>query len=66
MSSDDAAVITTQPKTKRQEIDNFVRDLDPTQVAGKGVGEAFGSGRWCVHRAHSTERSFRCTNSLAE
>lgn len=32
MSSEDAAVITTQPKSKRKEIDSFVRDLDPTQV----------------------------------
>ena len=27
--------ITTQPTTKRKEIEQFVRDLDPLQVQGR-------------------------------
>ena len=28
-------VVTTQPKSRRREIEEFVRDLDPIQVAGE-------------------------------
>ena len=27
-------IVTTQPKSRRKEIDDFVRDLDPLLVAG--------------------------------
>lgn len=33
MASGDT-VVTTEPKSRRKEIDEFVRDLDPLQVAG--------------------------------
>ena len=32
MSSD---AITTQPTSRRKEVESFVRDLDPLQVVGK-------------------------------
>ena len=28
-------VVTSQPKSRRREIEEFVRDLDPIQVAGE-------------------------------
>lgn len=35
--------MTTQPRTKKREIEEFVRDLDPVQVQGEPV-----SARACV------------------
>ena len=29
-----AEVVTTQPRSKRKEVEEFVRDLDPVQVCG--------------------------------
>lgn len=37
MASEEATAVTTQPRSKRKEIEQFVRDLDPTQVVGKFV-----------------------------
>ncbi len=34
MASGGEEAITTQPRTKRKEIETFVRDLDPLQVQG--------------------------------
>ena len=31
----EGSVVTTEPKSRRKEIEEFVRDLDPLQVAGK-------------------------------
>ena len=31
----DTSIVTTQPKSRRREIEEFVRDLDPVQVAGE-------------------------------
>ena len=31
----DTGIVTTQPKSRRREIEEFVRDLDPLQVAGE-------------------------------
>ena len=31
----DTSIVTTQPKSRRREIEEFVRDLDPLQVAGE-------------------------------
>ena len=35
MASGEVTAVTTQPRSKRKEIEQFVRDLDPTQVVGK-------------------------------
>lgn len=35
MASEGDTAITTQPRSRRKEIEQFVRDLDPTQVVGK-------------------------------
>lgn len=35
MAGEENATITTQPRSKRKELEQFVRDLDPIQVAGK-------------------------------
>ena len=37
MASQEATAVTTQPRSKRKEIEQFVRDLDPTQVVGMFV-----------------------------
>ena len=34
MATDAEGAITTQPRSKRKEIETFVRDLDPLQVQG--------------------------------
>lgn len=34
MASGGDDIVTTEPKSRRKEIDDFVRDLDPLQVAG--------------------------------
>ena len=35
MASGEDTAITTQPRSKRKELEQFVRDLDPIQVVGK-------------------------------
>ncbi len=30
----DSSTVTTEPKSRRKEIEEFVRDLDPLQVSG--------------------------------
>lgn len=35
MASGEASAITTQPKSRRKEVEEFVRDLDPLQVVGE-------------------------------
>ena len=46
MATQGEGAVTTQPKSKKREIEEFVRDLDPIQVQGEG-------GKW---RAVSTAR----------
>ena len=33
----DSSVVTNQPKSRRKEIEEFVRELDPLQVGGQFV-----------------------------
>lgn len=33
----DSSIVTNQPKSRRKEIEEFVRDLDPLQVGGQFV-----------------------------
>ena len=35
MSSEENSAVTTQPRSKRKEIEQFVKDLDPTLVVGE-------------------------------
>ena len=35
MASGEGTAITTQPRSKRKEVEQFIRDLDPTEVVGK-------------------------------
>ena len=37
MATGDSSIVTTQPKSRRREIEEFVRDLDPLQVAGQFI-----------------------------
>ena len=32
--TDSAGAVTQQPRSKKRELEEFVRDLDPTQVQG--------------------------------
>ena len=33
----EGSVVTSEPKSRRKEIEDFVRDLDPLQVSGTSV-----------------------------
>ena len=35
MASGGDTAVTTQPRSKRKELEEFVRELDPTQVQGE-------------------------------
>lgn len=37
MASQGDTVVTTQPRSKRHELEKFVRDLDPTEVVGRSA-----------------------------
>ena len=37
MATQAGTAVTTQPRSKRKEIEQFVRDLDPVQVVGKSI-----------------------------
>ena len=47
----DSSVVTNQPKSRRKEIEEFVRDLDPLQVGGQFVYHV-------VYRTLSYQRSY--------
>ena len=42
MATGGDTAITTQPRSKRKELEQFVRDLDPVQVVGKWTVKARG------------------------
>ena len=37
MASRGDTAVTTQPRSKRKEVETFVRELDPTQVVGEQI-----------------------------
>ena len=52
----DGDTVTTQPRSRRKEIEQFVRDLDPTQVVGKCMGSL------CLYLVRSSVQSLRVSS----
>lgn len=69
MASGEATAITTQPRSRRKEIEQFVRDLDPTQVVGELLSLFIcaiiprSKPRLLIHQITNVVSSTRCTHS---
>ena len=72
MASQGDTVVTTQPRSKRHELEKFVRDLDPTEVVGRSKQckcsdslELLPSDRSCMYIRHYINIiSYRCYQGL--
>ena len=53
MASGGEQAVTQQPRSKRRELEDFVRDLDPLQVQGQLTA------RWCLNRQKEGEVGLR-------
>lgn len=73
MASQGDTVVTTQPRSKRHELEKFVRDLDPTEVVGRSAKqckysdslELLPSDHSCMYIRHYINIiSYRCYQGL--
>ena len=52
MASEQETAITTQPISRRKEIESFVRDLDPLEVVGKHINIICQVASHCMFMMH--------------